>query len=461
MVKRILIFLLVSVSALCQQSNGRNYTQQTILIGNLAQDANDSGDASTILTTPAVVPSGYVYTGYGPIHVFIISPDTSNNFGVALYNSSNTKLCSTTLAHPTSSTTQWFTFVPTGCGVPVAGATIRVAQLTLSSTQEPGTNSGAHTATGFCPGTSAYSGYVGGTTFPTTLGATTAQNFCYSAYVELYVAGGTNGRFYGGSASSISGIPNGPWSANGKWYGGSWSMPTYVNFSAGLVNGSAPTSTTLNNSTFGGAVTWSVANTHSSLTGSTSYTLPSMLTPVIVGSTGYGGAGGTSLLYTTGNGGDYITGTLGSSYSSLTVSGDLEFDIPSNDTSGNQYDELGVKSADGTAEVNFLLSASGSSLNLYAECNAAATGNQGIGVQPSTPYCIQITKNTNSGTNYLQVFNDTTGALLGTITCAAESGSHPANLFYTMVGGGEVESSGHHIWMKNIKISTTGGQVCP
>ena len=460
MVKRLLIFVLFSAAALSQQSNGRNYGQQKILAGEMAIDSNDSGDANYILTNPTVVPAGYTYSGYGPIHVYILNPDTANNFGVAIYNSSNALLCSTPLAHPTSSTSGWQTFTPTGCGVPVPGATITLAQLTLSSTQEPGDNTGLHTATAECPGTTSFSGYVAGSTFPSTLGTTTAQNFCYSVYVELNVAGGTNGAFYGGGATPVTGIPYGPWNSAGAWYGGTFAAATQVNFSDGLVNATAPTSTTLNNSTHGGACTWSVTNTHGSLTGSSSYTLPPLITPLTVSGTAYSGAGGISLLYTTGTGGDYVSCTLGSSYSSLTIGADYEFDIPATD-SGEQYDTLGISSADSTDKVNLTVDFNGVQPTIYAECNNTASGTNGIPVQPSTPYYLMTIKNTGGALNYFYVYNEMTGQLAGSSTCPSASGSHPANLFNTMVAGAETESSGHHIWMKNISVNTSGAQVGP
>ena len=45
------------------------------------------------------------------------------------------------------------------------------------------------------------------------------------------------------------------------------------------------------------------------------------------------------------------------------------------------------------------------------------------------------------------------GITILTAAVPAESGSHPSNYWASMVSGAEVQSSSHHIWIKNVEIS--------
>lgn len=454
---------LIALPCSAQQSNGRTYAPQVVHYGLTAQETYDLYATNQVLFTPfttgAVAPASW-----GAIHLSILAPDSTSSWGVGLYSDSSgkpgSKLCG--LVVSTAPVVGWNTVNVSGCGTPAANTQYWLAQITGSTTQEQGISGWSMAET--CPGTTLSSYYTNSaqssTVFPSSAGAVSAQSFCYSESIDAYMNTGLNGKNYG----TPNGIPLGPWGADGNWYGGAYSPSTFINFNDGLSNGVQPTATTLGKSTHGTACSWGVSDPYSNLSGDNSGSLPPLISPALVGGAGYGGTGNISLKYTTNaaNAGGYVTCGLASPYTSLSVGFWIETDTPITDAA-NQYSVVEVISSDSDG-ANMLIHTNGASLSAAAECNSS-TGNSTVSptaysLFPNTPYWVEIQKNTSGAPNYVSIY-DSTGSLLGVVSCNSGAGSHPAQYIDIGVTGSEDESAGYHIWFNAIEVSTTGNQMGP
>jgi len=461
--KFFLVFL-CSVMAFGQQSNGRNYTLRTQQLGETAQTSNDSGvnplELGSQFAIGNIAPAAFLSCSY-----FVISPDTTKQHGCAIRNNNagvpGTLICGamSSNANPTvpAPVSGWNTRTLSGCAAPTASSTPWVTSFTASGSQEPGAAQ-PFSATTPCPGSALGSDYSNSLTGPpysfgTYKGQQGTQPWCYSAYVTVSYNQGSNGLNF----NTPYGIPTGPWGINGKWYGGTNSAVSFVDFS-GLSNGVAPTTTALNNSTHGSAITWTTAT--GNITGDNTTSLGLTLSPAVISGTAYAGNSTWALKYTTSTSspGGYIIATLGSSYSILNSCYTWETSVPTSDS--GQYDGLKIVSADGNDGFLVALLTSGNSEWMVGEETEGASTFSSTSIVPISPnklYRICQFKNTNGANNIASVY-DNTGTLIGTITLASASGSHPANTLLIGATGNEGEGNGFGIWWSNLAIC--GGNTC-
>lgn len=464
--RAILISLLLSLPGWGQQTNGRNYTAPTLIVGNNQQWGNDSGVDGAMLTVPAAT-GAIAPKAWGLFHVLEVAADTAgtNHHGVALYNSSGTLLCSVYTTRTVAIGDN--TYAPSGCGTPSASTSYTLAYLTDWSGDAPGSNAGASLSALTCPGTASFSSFASETAFPGTLPGLSAQGFCYTFWVDEVLAGGSNGKFYGGNAGLTSGIrsiPTGPWGNNGNWYGGLNSANTFVSFSDGLTNATLPTTTALGNSTHGTSCTWNLETANTVIAGSTSGHL-NLLTPVTVSSANYGGAATTPLTfqYTGSASRNAANCVLGSSFGSLSAGFHLKTDVPITDPQDNSYDSGALSSSDTTDRIIPSVVAGGGSINFIMECEGAPSLPPNmVPISPNVNYWIWIQKNTGGATQFEAVFNqDNQGSLVGIMTCPSESGTHNANTVTTPITGSETNTTGAHVWVDTYEISTSGAFLTP
>jgi hypothetical protein len=458
--------LAASTQAVAQQSNGRSYVPRTQIFGSQAQGGNDSGVNGYMLTTPIKTGNG-PYRSWGTFYNIEGAADTAgtDKHGMALYGPTGTLMCSTYTARTVAVGVNAYSL--SGCGVPQPNSSYTLAVLTNWSGDRPGDNAGAYQTTQECPGTTSFSGYASASSFPSTLPSTSAQSFCYDEWAIAVLAGGANGKFYGGNAAltATGGLPTGPWNSSGSWYGGLNSVGTFVSFSGGLSSGVMPTTSALANSTYGSPCTWSFGNaTNSVLSGSAGgYFRP--ITPVAIGTTGYSGTGNLALAYTTGPTRNYVGCALGSSSNVFSVGFHLQTDLPGNDTANDWYDSGAINSADGTDAFGIFIFAGGDTLTLYSELiknTATSYGTGGVMLQPNTNYWIEIQKTTNGATETIYVFDqDTGGSYVGKITGTAYAGAHPANDWISVIHGSEPNSTGSHIWEDDVEMSPLGQFLAP
>lgn len=463
------LLLSLACSLHAQQGNGANFSAITVVVGNQIQASNDTGVNGNILTTP-ITTGPQKASSWGVFHNIEHAADAAgtNHHGIALYNASGTLLCSTYPARTVVVGQNDYNL--TGCGMPQPSTNYTLAILTDFGGDEPGdNNAAAFLFDHHCTGTSSFSSFVGGSSFPGTLSGLSAQSFCYSTWVDEILPGNANGSYFGGNAgfdNQVGGIPNGPWGVNGAWFGSQNVGNTIVSFSDGLTNATLPTTTALGNSTHGATCTWALASAFTVITGTTAGHLD-LSTPVNISGTNYSGAGTLSFSYntTSSTNRNRVTCTLGSSFTSFAIGHHLKTDIPITDPETNQYDVGGIYSADGLDILSPSIYSGGASLTLFLQCELNGTGTllgNEVVIKPGVNYWVYYLKATAGATQSMYVFNqDKQGTYVGSTTCASFTGSHPSNNFTSTINGAEVNTSGLHVWEDQFVTNTTGAKIAP
>lgn len=219
----------------------------------------------------------------------------------------------------------------------------------------------------------------------------------------------------------------------------------------------APTASTLASTTAGfwgtSSAGWTCTNTHTDLTYSTSGQLHNFLTNKWVNGTNSTGSGSTGFQFATGSNGDGCSLTFQGSYTTMSVGFWMKWDIADTDLLTNAYSMLSVTDGGGADYANIQLQPTGTTMTMRLECKSGLSSN--LTVTTNTTYWVTWSRTTSSGTDNFRVY-DTSGSQLISSSCAAQSGSHPANLVIVGNTGAESMTSGKHIWFDDLVIDVSG-----